>query len=326
MPSNAHRHTTDQRGQHGKHSPNYRAASNRSLWIAFALISSYIFAEVIGGVIARSLALLADVGHMITDAASIGLALLALWVSARPASAKFSFGFQRVEVLAALLNALSLWIIAAWIFFEAYRRFSQPPEVDGVLTLTVGTIGLMVNVAAALVLKRTAGESLNVEGAFLHVVGDLLGSIGVVAAGILIIIFGWYIADPVFGVAIGFLILVSSTRLLWKVVHMLMQGTPSDVDIRRLCQALEQANGVAGVHDIHVWSLTSGYRVFGAHVKVNPEGLANRALLLRHLQRLVRRELGMAHVTIQLEESHDECAENHHVAHLPERPVPRPRE
>ncbi len=197
---------TSASGPHHSH----RSASRRSLGISLALIMGYMVAEVIGGLVSGSLALIADAGHMLTDGAAIGLALLAIWIASRPASIDQTFGFQRTEVLAALLNALSLWLIAAWIFFEAARRFGDSPEVDGALMLGVGAVGLLVNVVAAWILHRSAGESLNVEGAFRHVIADLLGSVAVVAAGVLVLSFGWDIADPIFGIVIGVLILASS--------------------------------------------------------------------------------------------------------------------
>ena len=169
--------------QNGGHSHDFRAASRKSLWITLALTAGYALTEIVGCLFANSLSLLADAGHMVTDALAIGLALLAIWVASRPPSTRRTFGYHRTEVLAALLNALSLWLIAGWIFFEAYQRFQEAPEVRGMLMLSIGFVGLLVNIAAALVLKRSAKESLNVEGAFLHVWGDLLGSIGVVGAG-----------------------------------------------------------------------------------------------------------------------------------------------
>ena len=301
-------------GEHD-HQRDFRAASRRSLWIAFALISSYMLAEVVGGLIANSLALLADAGHMVTDAAAIGLALLAMWIAARPATFRRTFGFHRTEILAAFLNALSLWLIAAWIFFEAYRRFMSPPEVQGVLMLSVGLVGLLVNVAAAWVLRRAAGESLNVEGAFFHVLGDLLGSIAVVAGSLLIITLSWYIVDPIFGVIIGVIILISSGRLLWKVLHVLMEGTPSSLDLQNLCRRLEEVEGVTGVHDIHAWTITSGYEVLSAHVTADLSAMDSSDHMLQHLREIAAREFGIAHVTIQLENSTDGCEENHHVAH-----------
>jgi cobalt-zinc-cadmium efflux system protein len=272
-------------------------------------------AEVIGGLLSDSLALLADAGHMVTDAAAIGLALLAIWISARPASARRSFGFQRTEVLAALFNALSLWLIAAWIFLEAYRRFQEPPEVRGSLMLSVGLVGLFVNLLAAMVLRRSAGESLNAEGAFIHVLGDLLGSIAVVAGGVLIIALGWYLADPLFGVIIGILILVTSTRLIWRVVHVLLEGTPAHVDVDRLCRQLELVEGVTGVHDLHVWSLTTGYELLSAHVTSELQASQDREHLLQHLREVAAREYGIAHITIQLEDSEKGCQETHHIDH-----------
>jgi cobalt-zinc-cadmium efflux system protein len=283
--------------------------------IALALISSYMVVEVIGGLAANSLALLADAGHMVADAAAIGLALLAMWVAARPASARHTFGFHRTEILAALLNALSLWLIAAWIFFEAYRRFVEPPEVRGWLTLGVGFVGLLVNLGAAWVLKRSADESLNVEGAFLHVLGDLLGSIGVVAAGILIIFFGWFTADPIFGAVIGFLILLSSSRLLWKVLRVLMEGTPSRLNSQLLCQRLEQVPGVTGVHDIHTWSITTGYEMLSAHVTTDVTTVSSREHLMQNLRSIASSEFGISHVTLQLENSPEGCGEVHHIPH-----------
>ena len=177
LPTSDHL-TTHEQPSSGRFSGPGRATSKRSLWIALSFVSVYLVAEIIGGLIANSLALLADAGHMVTDAAAIGLALVAMWVAGRPASARRTFGFHRVEILTALLNALTLWLIAAWIFFEAFQRFLDPPEVRGTLTLAVGVGGLVVNIGAVWILKRAAGESLNVEGAFWHVVGDLLGPSG----------------------------------------------------------------------------------------------------------------------------------------------------
>ena len=295
--------------------PDSRAASRKSLWTALALIISYLVVEIIGGLIANSLALLADAGHMATDAAAISLALLAMWVAARPASLRRTFGFQRTETLAALFSTLSLWLIATWVFVQAYQRFEDPGEVQGGLTLSVGLVGLLVNIAAAWVLRGAARESLNVEGAFLHILGDLLGSVAVVGSGLLIVAFGWSIADPIFGVIIGVLILLSSGRLLWKVLHVLMEGTPSRLDLQRLCGRLEQVEGVTGVHDIHAWSITTGYEVLSAHVTANPATKGNSVDLLQHLRDIASEEFGISHVTIQLENSPQHCEEDHHITH-----------
>jgi cobalt-zinc-cadmium efflux system protein len=297
------------------HAHDHRSASRRSLSIALALIMVYMVVEVVGGLISGSLALLADAGHMLTDGAAIGLALLAIWVSGRPASIEQTFGFHRTEILAAMLNALSLWLISALIFFEASRRFNDDLQVDGGLMLGVGAVGLLVNLAAAWVLHRSSGESLNVEGAFLHVVADLLGSVAVVAGGILVLAFEWNIADPIFGIVIGVLILASSLRLLWKVVHVLMEGTPSHLDLHHLCQRLEELEGVTGVHDIHAWTITTGYDALSAHVTADPTVMQDPNPVLQALRDIASSEFGIGHVTIQLEDSKDGCVEDHHIEH-----------
>ncbi|MCH2511033.1 MAG: cation transporter [Chloroflexi bacterium] len=297
------------------HSHDHRSASRRSLRISLALIMAYMVVEVVGGLVSGSLALLADAGHMLTDGSAISLALLAIWVSGRPASIEQTFGFHRTEILAALLNALSLWFISALIFFEASRRFDDTLDVDGGIMLAVGAVGLLVNLAAAWVLHRSSGESLNVEGAFLHVIADLLGSVAVVAGGILVLVFEWDIADPIFGIVIGVLILASSLRLLWKVVHVLMEGTPSHLDLHRLCQRLEELEGVTGVHDIHAWSITTGYDALSAHVTADPTVMQDPNPVLQALRDIASSEFGIGHVTIQLEDSMEGCVEDHHIEH-----------
>ena len=292
-----------------------RAASRRNLTIALGLTVGYTVVELAGGFLANSLSLLADAGHMITDAGAIGLALLAMWIAGRPASIERTFGLHRTEVLAALANALALWLIAGWIFFEAYRRFLDVPAVDGRLMLIVGGVGLVVNVAAAAVLRPSAKESLNVEGAFLHVVSDVLGSIAVIGAGLLILTTGWAMADPIFGAVIGLLIVISSARLLWKVLHVLMEGTPAHLDLHGLCQRLEKLDGINGVHDIHAWSITTGYDALSAHVTADAAALNNPGQVLERLRNIASQEFGISHVTIQLEASEDGCVEDHHIAH-----------
>ena len=301
--------------EHHHHHHDYRERSRRRLSVALSLTVAYMAAEIVGGLWSGSLALIADATHMLGDVAAIGLALFAIWVAGRPASIKRTFGFQRTEVLAALINALGLWIFVGFLFYRAYLRLMNPPEVEGILMLGVGGGGLLVNVVVAWVLHQSAEESLNVEGAFIHVLGDLLGSIGVVAAGVLIFVFGWYILDPIFSLVIGLLILTSSARLLWKVSHVLMEGTPSHLDLHRLCQRLEAVEGVTGVHDIHAWSITAGYDAFSAHVTIGPQLLESSIAVLQHLRDIASREFGISHVTIQLEDGPLWCTEDHHIDH-----------
>lgn len=314
-PALPHRTQPRQTGGGDMHQHELRAASRRSLLVALALTFVYMLAEVAGGLLSHSLALLADAGHMLADTAALGLALVAGWVADRPASITRTFGFQRTEALAALLNALGLWLIVVWLLFEAYQRFVNPAEVRGGLMLAVGAGGLLINLMVAWVLRRSAEENLNVQGAFLHVMGDLLGSVAVVLGGLLIAAFGWFIVDPIFSVVIGLLVLISSVRLLWRVSQVLMEGTPADLDLHRLCQSLEQVEGVTGVHDIHAWSITTGYDAFSAHVTANPTARQDPASILGQLRDIAAREFGISHVTIQLEDSPDLCPENHHIAH-----------
>jgi len=290
-------------------------ARQKSLTIALVVTSGFMFAEVIGGLLSNSLALLADAGHMMTDSGSIGLALFATWIATRPASVRRTYGFHRVEVLAALINALSLWSISVWIFIESYRRFTSPPEVEGPVMFGIGLLGLLVNLAAAWALKGDAKENLNIEGAFLHVIGDLIGSIGVLIAGLLVVAFDWRVADPIAGAIIGVLIVLSSSRLLLKVFNVLMQGAPPRLALENLCQRLEREDGVTGVHDIHVWSLTTGYDVFSAHITADIKTVEHSNRLLQRLREIAIKDFGVAHVTIQLEESGRECEEAHHIEH-----------
>lgn len=286
--------------------------------IALVLISSFMIAEVIGGILSGSLALLADAGHMITDAAAIALALFALWVAGRPASVERTFGYHRAEVLAAMFNALSLWLIAAYIFFKAYHRiFEDTPHIEGGLMLIIGSIGLMVNIVAAFVLHRSAGESLNVEGAFLHVMGDLLGSVAVVASGIIIVLTDWYIVDPILSIVIGLLIIVSTWRLVVKVFNVLLEAVPEHIDVYALCGDMEEVEGVTIIHDVHVWTISSGYDAMTCHILVDPE-IPEEDLdaMLRRIREIAMKEHGLSHVTIQLEQNVEGCTEFDHADHL----------
>ena len=278
-----------------------------------------MFAEVIGGVLSGSLALIADAGHMLTDAAAIGLALLAMWLAGREASTTRTWGFHRTEVLAAMINALALWMIAAWIVFEAVERFRHHDHhIEGGLMMAVGIGGLIVNIIAAWILHASSEHSMNVEGAFQHVVADLLGSIGVVVSGILIIAFGWTIADPIISIVIALLIVLGSWRLVAQVVHVLLEGTPDRIDMYRLCYEMGEVEGVTVIHDVHCSTITSGYEALTAHVLIDP-GYDGEMVdkTLRELRRIANQDFGIAHVTLQVEQSVEGCTEeDHHVGHL----------
>ena len=285
--------------------------------MALGLISIYMVAEVVAGISSNSLALIADAGHMLTDGAAIGMALFAMWIAERGASAERTYGYYRSEVLAAFLNALALWLIVGWIIWEAYHRFlADEHHVDGWPVLIVGIGGLVINLLTAWILHRSAEHSLNVEGAFQHVIADLLGSVGVVISGILILTLEWTLVDPILSVVIGLLIMVSSWRLVMKVFNVLLEGTPEHINIYQLCSDIENLDGVTVIHDVHVWTITSGSEVFTAHVLIDPGYDGNLQSLLGEMQDITHRRYGIEHVTIQAERSVADCNESHHVGHI----------
>ncbi len=326
MTDHHHDHSHGIPGAHD-HSHDLRGASKRSLTLALILICGYMVVEIIGGVLSGSLALIADAGHMLTDAASIGLALAAMHFATRAASARRTYGYHRLEILAALVNALALGGISVWVIIEASRRFASVPEVDGGLMLVVGSLGLVVNVAAAWILHSSVKHSINVEGAYQHVMADLLGSVAVVISGLLIWAFGWHLADPVLSVLIGVVILFNTWRLLAKVVHVLLEGAPEHIDLHALGDRIEKVEGVAGIHDVHCWTLAPGYDALSAHVMVEP-GFRERAGhnddLLNRLREIAYNEFKIQHVTIQIEDSADNCNEDHRVGRPPAATAARP--
>lgn len=281
------------------HGPSAGTKNRRRLWITLGLVVLYMGAEVVGGLLTNSLALLADAGHMFSDAAALGLALFAIWFARRPAPPEHTFGYYRVEILAALANGVTLVAISIYIFAEAWQRFRAPPEVEGGLMMAVAAGGLLVNLAGLLILHGGRDESLNVRGAWLHVLADLLGSLQAVVAGGLIWWRGWNLADPIASVLIGVLVLYSSWRLLAESVAVLMQRAPGDLDVDELRSAIIELEGVIGVCDLHVWTVTSGLVSMSAHVIV-PEDRQGREMLDR-IRNCVHRRFGIDHVTIQLE-------------------------
>ena len=275
-------------------------------------------AEAVTGFVSGSLALVSDAGHMFTDAAAIAVALFAMWIAERDSSPERTFGYYRTEVLAALANVLALWLIVGWIFFEAYHRFRgvEDIDVDAGPVLIVGIGGLVINLVVAGILHASSQENLNVQGAFWHVVADLLGSVGVVISAVLILAFDWTIADPILSVVIGLLVLVSSWNLVRRIFHVLLEGTPEHIDVYKLCSDIEELEGVTVVHDVHIWTITSGNEAFTAHVLVDPSYDGDVDELLTRIQGITHDDFGIGHATIQVEKSLKGCVENHHVGHL----------
>jgi len=276
-----------------------RSTEQRGLTLALVITSVYFVAEVVGGLLTNSLALLSDAGHMLSDIAALGLSLFAFQMARRPATAKRTFGYHRLEILAALFNGLSLWLIVGVIFHAAYNRFFNPPEVQSGAMLVVASIGLAVNIAAGILLYGSYRESLNVRGAFLHILGDALGSVGAMAAGVVMLLTGWYVADPLISIFIGGLILYTSWSLIREAVNILMQSAPREIDVSEVQEAIEKVTGVIKVHDLHVWSVTSGVITLSAHAVVH--GHEDFHQVLNEIERTLRDRFSIEHTTIQLE-------------------------
>jgi len=279
------------------------------------LTASFTVAEVVGGLLTGSLALLADAGHMLSDNLSLGLALFAAWLAGRPATPERTFGYKRAEILAALFNGVTLVAISIWIFVEAYARLHEPHEILGNWMLAVAALGLVVNAAGAVILSRSADDNLNVQSAFRHVVADALGSVGVIVAALAIILTGWRYADPLVSVAIGLLILASSWSLLRDSTNILLEATPRSIDAGEVGNRMTSVEGVSEVHDLHIWTITSGFPALSAHVLVGQREDCHARR--RDLERLLEREYGISHTTLQVDHASDHEGETHGPQFLP---------
>jgi len=283
---------------HG-HSHTPAGKNKRRLVIVLGLTTAYLIAEVVGGLLTHSLALLADAGHMLTDVAGLGLALLAIQFAERPATPGRTYGFYRVEILAALTNGVVLIGISIYILYEAYQRFRNPPEVQSGAMLAVASVGLVVNIVSIYLLRAASEESLNMKGAYFEVMSDMLTSLGVIAAALIMLTTGWYYADPLISAGIGLFILPRTWLLLRDAVGVLLEGTPTDVNLATLREAIASVTGVAEVHDLHVWSLTSGVNAMSVHAVLADHGLHDEVLAA--VQKKVTSEFKIAHATVQVE-------------------------
>jgi len=258
-----------------------------------------MIAEAVGGWYTNSLALLADAGHMLTDVAALGLTLSAIWFAARPATAKKTFGFYRLENLAAFVNGIALALISIWVIYQAVSRWQSPPPVDGTPMTVIAAGGLVINIAAAFLLGGAHKHDLNMRGAWLHVMGDLLGSVTAIAAGILIVMFGWLWADAVCSVLISVIIIASAWKLVIDSVNILLVGTPGHIKFAEVEATILTTNGVSGVHDLHVWTIAPGREALSAHI--NHEPTFRSADLLAAIRDRLHTGFGIDHLTIQME-------------------------
>jgi cobalt-zinc-cadmium efflux system protein len=269
----------------------------RMRW-ALVITALFMVAEVVGGVVSGSLTLLADAGHMLTDVGALGLSLLAMRLAERPANVEKTFGWVRLEILAALVNGAVLLAVSALIVFEAWRRLRSPVAVDGSVLLWIGALGLVVNIGSALLLHGHSHGNLNVRGAYLHVLGDLLGSLGAVAAGATILLTGWTLADPLISVLIALLILVSAWRLVREATDVLLEAAPPSIDMPELLEDLLGIDRLDDVHDVHVWTLTSGFVALSGHGVIDDPG--DHMRVLDEVRERMKAH-GIGHVTFQLE-------------------------
>ena len=294
-------HSAHQHGGHGQHQHLSARAerSRRRLLIVLALTALYMVAEACGGWWTGSLALLADAGHMLTDVAALALALMAVWFGSRPATPSKTFGYHRLEILAALVNGVALVVMALLIFYQAYARWHDPREVESNLMIVVAVGGLVVNLACAWLLHGDHHDDLNMHGAWLHIMGDALGSVGAIIAGVLMSAYGWYRADALFSAGIALLIVWSSWHLIKESTNVLLEGTPAHINLASVEEVIRATEGVEGVHDLHVWTITSGREALSAHVVhahtvVQPE-------LLKELRVKLHDRFGVDHLTLQME-------------------------
>ncbi len=292
------------------HSHERRSAQSlRNLKLALGLTAVYMFAEAIGGWLANSLALIADAGHMLTDVAALSLTLAAIWFASRPATAKKTFGYYRLEILAAFVNGIALVLISFWVIYEAFQRFNVPPDVKGLQLTLIAVGGLAVNLFAAFLLHSDHQHDLNMRGAWLHVVGDALGSVAAIIAGVAILAFGWTWADAVSSFLISLIIIFGAWRLIRESVNVLLEGTPAHINLKAVEEAIRKTEMVADVHDLHVWTITSGMDALSVHI-VHAETISQKDLL-QTIRAKLHDEFGIDHLTIQMETLETEEIETH---------------
>ena len=272
------------------------------------VLGIFFVVEVVGGVLTNSLALISDAAHLLTDVAAVALALVAQWFAAKPGDSARSFGYRRVEIVAAQINGLTLILVAVYIGYEAWQRLAAPPEVLSWPMIAVASVGLVAQLITALVLGKAQGESLNVRGAYVHAMTDAVQSVGVVGVGLLMAFTGWYIADPIVSLLIGLLIAYSGGKIIWEATHVLIEGTPRELDLDEIAAVMRAVPGVVRVTDLHAWSLTSGYNALSAHVEAAPD-LQHEGYdtLRRRLTEDLCTRFSVQHVTLQVERECDLC-------------------
>jgi len=285
-----------------KHYHAQEYGTNRNaLTLALSITTLMMAVEFVGGILSGSLALISDAGHMLTDTGALALALFALWFSRRPATTQKTYGFYRAEILSALLNGSVLIVIAGYIFYEAFRRFINPTEVQGLLMLSVAAIGLVANLAGAFVLSKGSKENLNVRAALWHVLSDAFSSVGVIVGGLIILFTGIFVVDPVIGFIIGIVILRGAWRVVREAVDILLEAIPKDIKHEAVKNTLCDVKGVRDVHDLHIWTITSGMRALSAHVLIDDTLVSKCGSISKELKKILREKFLIDHATLEFE-------------------------
>jgi len=297
-----HHHGHDHQHGHSHHIDSSNG-NRKGLFIAFTITTSIMLLEFFGGIITNSLALLSDSGHMFSDAASLLMSLIAITFATKAATANKSYGYHRFEILAALFNGITLFVVAGFIIAEAIERFQAPPAVASGSMMIIAFVGLLANIISAWFLMRKGDvqNNLNLRSAYLHVIGDALGSVGAIIAGFVMIIFEWYIADPIISVVVALIILKGAWGVLKHSIHILMEGTPAHIKTYDLQSALSSIDGVIRVHDLHVWTITSGLHALSCHITI--EDQSNSQHILQAAIDLIEQQFHIEHTTIQIETS-----------------------
>lgn len=311
-------------GHNHDHGHNHtHGANKKTLMLAFVIITGYMIIEVIGGLITNSLALLSDAGHMLSDSISLGVGLLAFKLGEKVANYSKTYGYKRFEILAAVFNGVTLILISIYIFYEAIQRFVDPPEVASSGMLIIGFIGLLINILVAWILMRGGDteDNLNMRAAFLHVISDMLGSVGAVVAALLIMFFNWGWADPLASVIVAILVLISGFRVTRDSINVLMEGTPRNINVDDIINTFKNTQGILDIHDLHVWSITSGQNALSCHAVVDGNlSVHEGQKLLQSIEHKLL-HLGIGHMTVQLENKehlHDNsilCQNDNDLAH-----------
>ena len=283
-------------------------SSMRRLKIALGIILGIMTAEIIGGILSNSLALLGDAGHMLVDALALGLSLFALALARRPATITRTYGYHRAEIMAALANGTTLILVSIYIFYEAYQRFREPPHINTPLMLTIAAIGLIANIFALMILSKAGHGSLNIRAALWHIIGDTVSSVGVIVAGLIMMFTGWYFVDPIIAIFIGLVILWGAVRIIRESADILLEAVPKHVQIKKVIDTINNVSGVKDVHDMHIWTITSGIHALSAHLMLEDQKISESSEIINAVNHELEEHFNITHTTLQLEcEKYGSC-------------------